>query len=69
MTQFRSHTKEEIRRAHKQGKEIWALDTGNFGEDDYLIGSFREVMADICHHYEMEELPPDWSLSKVDWEI
>ena len=35
---YRSHAKEEVIEALKQDKKVFALDTGNYGEDDVLIG-------------------------------
>ena len=66
---FRSHEKKEIREALKKGQEVWALDTGTSGNDDHLIGTHQEVLAEILNYHEIEELPENWTLDKVDWEI
>ncbi|KKN09857.1 hypothetical protein LCGC14_1042280 [marine sediment metagenome] len=60
---YKSHTKEEITQALKDGKEVWRLDTGNSGEDDMLIGTHDEVVADILHHHELDTLPEGWTLT------
>ena len=63
---YRSHTKEEIIEALKQGKKAFALDTGNFGEDDVLIGETRnDVLADVLSHHELAELPEGWELREI----
>ena len=62
---LKSHTIEEIEAALAAGQEVWALDTGNAGEDDTLIGTQAEVVADICHYLEEEELPEGWTLDRV----
>lgn len=68
---YRSHTREDIEAALTAGQEVWMLDTGNDGEDDVLIGTYEEVLADIQHHCvanlgraipEGEDLPQGWTL-------
>ena len=63
----RSHTKDEITKAIAQNPalNVYELDTGNDGEDDILIGETEEgVVADICAHFDMEALPPHWTLTR-----
>ena len=62
---YRSHTEEAIAAALLRGEEVWALDTAGRGEDDHLIGTYSQVLADVLHHHEMDELPADWSLDIV----
>jgi hypothetical protein len=70
---FRSHSKEEIKKAISEGKRVFALDTGNAGEDDILIaepGEGREdVLADVLAHHEMAELPENWTLKEIDYDL
>lgn len=76
MLTLRSHTWEEIEIALAGGQEVWALDTGNDGEDDTLIGSYAEVERDVLHYYtvlhdlstEPEALPAHWTLERVSKE-
>lgn len=60
---MKSHSNDELVAAFLAGDQIWELDTGNDGEDDVLIGSKQEVEADLCHHFEFEELPGHWDLT------
>ena len=63
---YRSHTKEEVIEALKQGKKVFALDTGNYGEDDVLIGgTMEEALADVLSHQEWAELPEGWELREI----
>ena len=63
---YRSHAKEEVIEALKQGKKVFALDTGNFGEDDVLIGgTMEEALADVLSHHELAELPEDWEITEI----
>ena len=64
---LKSHTEQEIRAAFARGEKVFALDTGNDGEDDTLIGSQDECLADIFCYHEIDELPGHWSLIEVDW--
>lgn len=42
----------------------WKLDTGTDGcDEDELIGSRDEVMADVMHHHDLETWPEHWTLS------
>ena len=66
---FKSHTKEEILSALRDGKEVYVLDTGNDGEDDVLIGGFRDVMRDIVEYHEIDILPDHWGLRLLDWDL
>lgn len=61
---MRSHSKEEIIEALKKGIPVWELDTGLDGHDDILIGgSYEDTIFDICHHFDLPELPEHWKLS------
>ena len=63
---YRSHAKEEVIEALKQGKKVFALDTGNFGEDDVLIGgTMEEALADVLAYHELAELPEDWEITEI----
>ena len=64
---LKSHSEEEIRAAIARGEKVFALDTGNDGEDDTLIGNKEECLADILRHHEIDELPDRWTLIEVDW--
>ena len=47
-------------------EKVFRLDTGNYGEDDLLLGTSREeVLRNVLHHHEMEGLPEDWTLEEV----
>ena len=67
MSGYRSYAETEVREAILKGTEVWALDTGNAGEDDMLIGTHEECLAAVLHHHEIESLPDGWSLDRVDW--
>lgn len=77
MVKIKSHSEEEIETALASGREVWALDTGNDGEDDTLIGSYSEVERDVLHYYtilhdlptEPEALPAHWTLQRVDLSV
>ena len=63
---YRSHAKEEVIEALKQGKKVFALDTGNYGEDDVLIGgTMEEALADVLAYHELAELPEDWEITEI----
>ena len=62
---YRSHTEEAIAAALRSGEQVWVLCTAYRDEDDHLIGEYAEVLADVLHHYDMDELPADWSLDIV----
>lgn len=62
---LRSHAKAEIAAALLNREPVWALDTGNDGEDDILIGDYDEVVGDILAHFEMEALPDHWTLDPM----
>ena len=63
---YRSHAKEEVIEALKQGKKVFALDTGNYGEDDVLIGgTLEEALADVLSHHELAELPEGWEITEI----
>ncbi len=62
---YKSHLETKIKEALKNGIEVWELDSRNAGEDDVLIGTKEEVIADICAHLEIERLPKEWKLDKV----
>ena len=63
---YRSHAKTEVLEALKKGEKVWRLDTGNFGEDDVLIGgTMEEALADVLSHHELAELPEDWEITEI----
>ena len=66
---FRSHTRREIAEAIAAGGQAWMLDTGTDGADDVLVGSLGEVTSDLLEHFELEELPEGWELTRfeADW--
>jgi len=66
---FKSHSKEGIIKAQKMDKPIWYLETDTSGEDDMLVGTYEDVLADILAYHELDSLLDHWSLEKVDWEI
>jgi len=70
---FRSHTKEEMIKAVKEGKKLFRLDTVNAGCDDILIaeiGESREdVLSDILLYHELSELPDGWTLEETDYDL
>jgi len=61
-----SHSMEEISDAIQEGKEVYELDTNCSGEDDILIGSYDEVLSDVLNFYELEALPKNWELVKIN---
>lgn len=63
---FRSHMPRTLYVAALKGKQIWALDTGEQGEDDTLIGTEAEVINDILHHHDLDHFPDTWSIDKLD---
>ena len=65
MMNYRSHTEEAINAALLRGEQVWALDTAGRGDDDHLVGTYTEVLADVLYHHGLEELPADWSLDLV----
>jgi len=73
MAGFRSFTPEACRTAQDQGLTLYALDTGNDGEDDTLIAyhheSLTEITQIILDHHERATWPAHWSLDRVDWPI
>lgn len=64
---LKSHTAEEIMEAIHNGVPVYALDTGNDGADDTLIGMHDEVVADLLYYHELDALPHHWSLTRVTW--
>ena len=62
---FRSHTREEVRDAIANGDQAYLLNT-NTGDDDVLLGSAEEVLQDALAHFELEDLPDSWSLTRMD---
>ena len=63
---YRSHMKAEVIEALKKGEKVWRLDTGNYGEDDVLIGgTMEEALADVLSHQELAELPEGWELTEL----
>jgi hypothetical protein len=70
---FRSHSKEEIKKAISEGKKLFSLDTGNAGYDDILIADTNEtrqdVLEDVLAHHEVSELPEGWTLEEIDYEL
>lgn len=61
---FRSYTQVEIKRAIELGDEAWALDTGNDGEDDVIIGTKEECERDILYLNDLDKLPDHWTLNR-----
>ena len=59
---YRSHDKHDIHRAILNGQPVYVLDTGSDGEDDVLIGNLADVTFDLCHHFEVSNLPDNWLL-------
>ena len=62
---YRSHNEAQVTAALLHGKEVWALDTANEGDDDQLIGTYTQVLSDVLHHHELDALPAEWSLDRV----
>ena len=62
---YKSHTEKQIKAALAARKQVWELDSRNAGEDDTLIGTKEEVIADLCAYLEVEELPEGWELYEV----
>jgi len=70
---YKSHTKETVMNAQKNGLEIYELDTGADGNDDMLIAekgeTSQDLLIDILNYYEIPELPDHWSLALVDYDV
>lgn len=64
---YRSHSKSEILHALKSGEPVWELDTQTDGKDDYLIGSYQDVVQDILTYHEIDQLPEHWQLIRVEF--
>lgn len=66
---LKSHTKENVAKAIIDGKNVYFLDSGNSGEDDFLIfdgiDSYEDIESLICYHLDIEHLPDDWNIEKV----
>lgn len=62
---FVSHTRSEILLTLAQGKSVWALDTGNDGDDDVLIGTEEECRQDVMTWHTAKNWPESWTLSPV----
>jgi len=73
MAGFRSFSVAACQAAQAQGKTLYALDTGNAGEDDMLIlapdETLENLVAQILSHHELDQWPPHWSLDRVDWPL
>jgi len=65
MSGYKSHTREEISAAIAEGKEVFALDTGNDGLDDHLIGDREEIINDLLFFHDLDVLPGHWTLNRV----
>jgi hypothetical protein len=61
----KSHELKEILKALIDGERICRLDSAADGEDDLLIGDAHDVDVDVCSHFEIEEIPDDWSVTDV----
>ena len=66
---MKSYTKKELIDAQKTGQKLWKLDTVNSGEDDILIGEQEDIIEDICHYHEIDFLPENWTLTKIDYPV
>ena len=66
----KSYSQDDLLAAVNENREVWALDTGNDGEDDILIGSREEVEEMIIHDRMArglgEKLPEHWTLERLD---
>jgi hypothetical protein len=73
MAGFRSFSVAACQTAQAQGRTLYALDTGNAGEDDVLIldpdETLEDLVAQILSHHELDQWPSDWSLDRVDWRL
>jgi hypothetical protein len=59
---YKSHTRQEVMKALQEGKKVYILDTGAAGQDDVLIGTREECVADTLAFFGLDELPEDWKL-------
>jgi hypothetical protein len=64
---FKSHTRTQIVEALERHIPVYELDTANYGEDDVLTGSFQECLSDVLAYFDLEYLPVDWNLRRVDY--
>lgn len=69
MAGSKTYTREACHEAWEAGKEMYALDTGNDGDDDTLIGSYDACLHDVLSYHEIERLPEHWSLERITWEV
>jgi hypothetical protein len=65
MSGYKSHTREEISAAIADGKKVWALDTGNDGLDDTLIGDKQDIINDVLFFHDLDVFPSHWTLDRV----
>jgi len=63
---MKSHTLEEVRNALNEGTPVWIVDTGTSGNDDVLIGDYDEVLTDFLFYLELDELPKDWEIYRLE---
>jgi len=62
---IRSHSKKQILDAQQAGQTVFALDTGDYGEDDVLIGTEAECRADVMNYHDLDSWPEGWELNEV----
>ena len=48
------------------GRQLYVLDTGDDDMDDVLYGqTAQEIVNDLCHELDANELPPHWTIRIV----
>ena len=62
---FNSWKRHEILAAMAEGRPVYELDTGDDGNDDVLIGTERQVLADVLSFFDIDELPEHWTLRRI----
>ena len=62
---FNSWKKEQILAALSRDRPVYELDTGSDGDDDVLIGTERQVLADVLSFIDVDELPAHWTLRRI----
>ena len=65
---YKSMSPEEYLSHVKKGYKLWVLDSATSGNDDVLVGmTEEEVMGDVCHHFDVKELPETWSVKEIEF--
>ncbi len=65
----RSHTRATLMEARACGERAYALDTGDDGLDDVLVGhSPAEILRDVADFVVDGKIPAHWTVDELTWE-